>query len=141
MPNGKLTRVCSWNPVRARGAIRVSEDPYNDYGVYSYKSVELLNGLHPVAYGQVVGLIESSGHVVEHEYGYRAQICVIKELWYMVVEVRGAMRVIPEDEVMGYDAEIVYEDHRIAADKMEARYHCPVTVLRLDTFFNLYRNK
>ncbi len=142
MQNGKLARVCSWNPVRTRGALRVSNDPYHDYGIYSYKSVELLNGLHRLQIGQAVGLIGSSGHVVEHEYGYRAQICIVEELWMLVAQISGGLQVQAANAAMGsHEGRVVYADYKIAADKLEARYHCPVSVIRLSDFLNLYQDE
>lgn len=121
--SGTLSKVSSSNPVKAKNAVRIRRDPYHDYGIYSYKSVVLLEGLHSIQYETVVGRIESSGHVIEHEYGYRAQVAVIKELWYMAPDV-------PEVEWILNAQGII--------DKLEARYQCTVHMEERKKFLDRY---
>lgn len=52
-----------------------------DFGVHSYKSPLLLNRYLPLAIVDVVGRIDVYGLVVEHEYCWRSQYAIVRELW------------------------------------------------------------
>jgi len=52
-----------------------------DFGIYSYKTPHELSIYH--GFGDIVGRIDNLGHVVEHEWGYRAQKATIIELWFL----------------------------------------------------------
>lgn len=83
-----------------------------DYGIYSYKT---LWGLRAHHWGtthwrnDVVGKVEVlPGHAIEHEWGYRAQIVIVRELWALGAE--------------GYEQKTLIE-------ALSSRYACPVTVI------------
>lgn len=73
-PDGEPMKVTSGNPV-GRTTPLTESDP----GVFSYKTPNLLRKHHSIC--PVAGRIECYGHVVEHEWGYRAQKVRVKELW------------------------------------------------------------
>lgn len=101
--DGKLARVATNNKARYRG-------DRGDYGVYSYKDLETLAHWH--GFRGVVGRIENYGHVVEHEFGYRAQKCVIRSLYMLVSH--------------------MLVSHIYAAQirrTFEEIYHCPVKIV------------
>jgi hypothetical protein len=75
-----------------------------DYGVYSYKTLNWLLEFHGSS--GVIGRIDNYGHVIEHEFGYRSQKVVIKELW------------------------VVAPFSSLIAEQLEKRYHCPLTIVR-----------
>ena len=124
--SGTLSKVSSSNPVKAKNAVRIRRDPYHDYGIYSYKSVELLNRLHSIHTEHVVGRIESSGHVIEHEYGYRAQVAVIKELWYISND-------YPTVDFMLEGQSII--------EKLEDRYQCSARIIPITNFLHFHIKK
>lgn len=64
----------------------------HDYGVYAYKTPLLCwekllwhdrNRFHDTPQYLVIGSMDLSGIVVEHELGYRAEIAAVRELWYI----------------------------------------------------------
>lgn len=68
----------------------------HDHGVYSYKTPELcvshmyFDGLWGGHY-PVIGRLDLSGVVVEHEKGYRAETATIRELWILVDPLHDAL--------------------------------------------------
>ena len=49
----------------------------NGFWAVKPRGVSILLGYNPT----VIGIVELSGTVVEHEYGWRAEVCVIRELY------------------------------------------------------------
>lgn len=95
------------------------KDATHDPGIYSYKSPELLFKLMnaPMQYS-VFGRLENYGHVIEHEYGIRAQKVVIQELFV---------------NPMAY-----YQPHD-AVENLANTYACPVSYFQSTT--NWYKEE
>lgn len=85
-------------------------DYSGDLGIYSYKDPEVMLEELDIGVYPVIGKIDNLGHVVEHEYGWRSQIAVVRELWVV-------------RELLPVDAE-----PSIIRD-LETRYHCPANAL------------
>ena len=65
---------------------------HGDMGVHCYKTPNLLlthffgaipGEKYPISFLYILGRIDISGHVVEHQHGYRAQKAIIRELWIL----------------------------------------------------------
>jgi hypothetical protein len=86
-----------------------------DYGIYSYKQPQGLveHFAQPNLSCPIIGRLDVSGHVVEHEIGWRSSKVIIRELWvisfYHVVE--------------------SYEGIR---ESLEETYQCPVNIIQQD---------
>ena len=100
-PDGSPTRVHSENPI-----VITPLGTHLDYGIYSYKTPYELSTYH--GFGDIVGRIDNLGHVVEHEWGYRAQKAAIIELWFL-------------NPGLYYELKTPFED----------RYQCPVNLLKI----------
>lgn len=84
-------KVSILNPIE-HGGINYRDGELRDWGVYSYKTPEFLfihnpslapDAWHPL----MLGRIKNTGHIVEHEFGYRAQKSEILELWAFCLEI------------------------------------------------------
>lgn len=103
LPNGRLSPVSLVNKatfgIEGRG----------DYGVYSYKNLPELVSHHGILEYRIFGKVDNVGQVIEHEFGYRAQKSIIRELW-----------------LLGFVIERI--EHIHMKDSLEERYQCPVNV-------------
>jgi hypothetical protein len=92
-----------------------------DFGVYSYKTpldlvkyFRLPSGNYPV-----IGRLDLTGHIVEHEFGWRAQKSVIRELWFAppweVAPKSGILKEITEQFERTYSCDI----HLLESDQVE----------------------
>lgn len=118
-PDGSLKKVSPSNQAK------IDDSGRGDFGVYSYKNVDDLVRL--CGYAQVVGLVESSGQVIEHDYGYRAQKCMIKKLWLLNGVAKNSQQIF-------YFSASDLEHVRKSLSKI---YHCNVnTILDADYFYS-----
>jgi len=79
----------------------------HDYGVFAYKTPKYLQRYFGfMMMDEVFGRVDLTGHVVEHELGYRAQKCTIRELWISSKAEKEGMK-----------------------EEFESVYHCPVHVI------------
>jgi len=88
---GELATVTKGNPIGDYNARELVRRDNFDWGVFSYKSPELFRKHNPTLFERlellerhylVCGQIEiPSGQVIEHAYGYRSQLVVMRELW------------------------------------------------------------
>lgn len=95
------------------GYLTQVEQANHDNGVYSYKTLKGLSTYFLLSSGQnsVFGKVELHGHVVPHEFGWRAQKVIIRHLWYIVPSAVA---------------------HFTEVGALERRYQCPVEVLPQD---------
>lgn len=91
-----------------------------DYGIYSYKNpMELVSHFNlPASTYPVIGRLDLTGHVIEHEIGWRAAKAIIRELW-VVRQYCG--------QPPNYRVQMVDEIQR----QFELRYQCPVNIINL----------
>lgn len=111
--NGKPMRVSSeWPAVMGVPA---------DYGVHAFKKPStLIEQYHGLA--DVYGRVDLLGHVVAHKLGYRAQICVVRELWYVRKSLAGREPLSPLNSQPGWSV----------VDALAQRYQCATH--EIDTF-------
>lgn len=118
-----LCRVSAHNPITG-----LAPAPGTDWGVYSYKRPDWLfqyNKSLKTLDTLVLGRIENSGHVIEHEYGYRSQVVVMRELWIFAA---------PEPT-------LIEHKHEYWRSLMSERYECDVHIVsrdKLDSWLTYY---
>ena len=103
-----------------------------DYGVYSYNDPRWL--LH-YFYGDIyhdpntlitqypiIGRLDVTGHVIEHELGFRSQVVTIRELWISDQIGRANTDSFTDNK------HIIERETPKVQEVFESRYHCPVHI-------------
>lgn len=108
---------------RTRNNERLTKDREH-HGVYSYKTPNLMLQ-HLGLLSNIAGRMDLTGHVVEHEFGYRAQRATIRELWIF-----DQGRPFQTNQFVDTEKEI----EQITSD-LESRYQCPVHVVKADQLY------
>jgi hypothetical protein len=123
-PGGKPLRVSPRNPIEGCWI----PDGY-DWGVYSYKTPSQLFRYNPELQNKeplVLGRVQNYGHVVEHEYGFRSQRVIVRDLTVFYRYIMGVER---------------KTDYWTGA--LEHRYECPVKLVtrdKLNAWLTYYGN-
>jgi hypothetical protein len=93
-----------------------TKSPLHDFGVFSYKNPVLLMRYFEVGSRTlpVVGRLDLTGHIVEHEFGSRAQSVMIRELWLV------------KESLLGNINPTVTQAH------LQEHYECPVHLIPKD---------